>query len=273
MKSKDLYPSIFSRHAQAYDRRLDQIMSSGEARGRQRVLDLVDARPGMRILDLACGPGNLARRLAAAVAPGGEVVGVDLAPGMIEVARSRAIPNARFELMDIEELSFPSASFDAATCGHGLQFAPNLERALGEARRVLRGASRFAASVPVEPPGQGVIALLDAIVDRHLPPAPRAIDQEATRRTVSDPDLLSQAARDAGFADARVEVLEEKVVWESAEQLVALFTSWWDCAARLERLTDEQRAAFIDDALDSLHRGHTGTIETASRSLVLDATA
>ncbi len=273
MKSKDLYPWIFSRHAQAYDRRLDQIMASGEARGRQRVLDLVDARPGMRILDLACGPGNMARRLAAAVAPGGEVVGVDLAPGMIEVARSLALPNARFELMDIEELSFPTASFDAATCGHGLQFAPHLDRALSEARRVLRGASRFAASVPVGLPGQGVIGLLDAVVDRHLPAAPRPIDQEATRRTVSDPELLTQAAREAGFADARVEVIEEKVVWQSADQLVALFTSWWDCAVRMERLTDEQRAAFIDDALQTLQRGHTGTIETASRSLVLDASA
>lgn len=273
MKSKDLYPSIFSRHAEAYDRRLDQIMSNGEARGRQRVLDLVEARPGMRILDLACGPGNLSRRLAAAVAPRGEVVGVDLAPGMIEVARKRAIPNARFELMDIEELSFPSASFDAATCGHGLQFAAHLDRALGEARRVLRRASRMAASVPAGSPSHGVIGLLDAVVDRHLPAAPRAIDQDATRRTVSDPDLLTQAANDAGFVDARVEVIEEKVVWRSAEQLVALFTSWWDCAARMESLTDEQRASFIDDALDTLHRNHTGTIETTSRSLVLDATA
>jgi ubiquinone/menaquinone biosynthesis C-methylase UbiE len=273
VKSKDLYPSIFSRHAQAYDRRLDQLMSSGEARGRQRVLDLIDARPGMRILDLACGPGNLARRLAAAVAPGGEVVGVDLAPGMIEVARSLAIPNARFELMDIEELSFPSGSFDAAACGHGLQFVPHLDRALSEAHRVLRHSSRFAASVPVGSPSQGVLSLLDAVVDRHLPAAPRAVDQDETRRTIADPDLLSRAARDAGFADARVEVLEETVVWQSAEQLVALCTSWWDCAARLERLTEEQRAAFIDDALDTLHGSHTGTIETASRSLVLDATA
>ena len=84
---------------------------------------------------------------------------------------------------------------------------------------------------------------------------------------------MLEAARSAGFADARVEVIEEKVVWQSAEQLVALFTSWWDCAVRIERLSDEQRAAFIDDALDTLHRSHTGTIETASRSLVLAASA
>ena len=273
MKAKDLFPAIFSRHAEAYDRRLDQVMSRGEARGRQRVIDLVAGRPGMRILDLACGPGNLTRRLARSVAPGGEVVGVDLAPGMIEVARSRAIPHARFELMDIEELAFPDASFDAATCGHGLQFVPHLDRALGEARRVLRPGTKFAASVPVGAPSQGVQDMLDLVMARHLPAAPRAVDQGATRETVSDPKTFAAAAAGAGFAEARIETIDETVRWESVEQLVALFTSWWDCAARLERLTEEQQAAFIDDALETLRREHEGPLVTTARSLVLDATA
>ena len=122
VKSKDLYPAIFTRHAAAYEQRLEQAMDRGEARGRERVIELAGARPGMRILDLACGPGNLSARLAALVRPGGEVVGVDLAPGMVERARARGVANARFEVMDIEELGLADASFDAATCGHGLHF-------------------------------------------------------------------------------------------------------------------------------------------------------
>src|SRR5260370_22139437 len=125
-------------------------MGRGEARGRWRVLELVDAKPGMRALDLACGPGTLSRRLAQQVSPGGEVVGVDLAPGMIEVARVAQIPNARFEVMDIERLTFDDAYIDSAVCGHGMQFAPELGAALGEARRVFRTEARFAASVPVD---------------------------------------------------------------------------------------------------------------------------
>lgn len=273
MKSKDLFPAIFSRHAEAYDRRLDQIMARGEARGRTRVLELVDARPGMRILDLACGPGNLSRRLASAVAPGGEVVGVDLAPGMIDVARSRGIRNARFELMDIEELGFADASFDAAACGHGLQFVPHLARALSEARRVLRPGSTLAASVPVGAPSQGVQDLLDAVIARHLAPAPRAADRDETQKTVSDPRAFQLAAEAAGFASARVETIDEMAVWQSADQLVAMFTSWWDCAARLERLDEDQRAAFIDDALATLHARYAGSIETSARNLVLCAIA
>ena len=273
MKSKELFPSIFSRHAAAYDRRLDEVMRRGEAGGRQRVIDVVDARPGMRILDLACGPGNLTRRLAARVAPDGEVVGVDLAEGMIELARSRHTQHARFEVMDIEVLAFPDGSFDAAACGHGLQFAPHVDRALSEARRVLRQGSIFAASVPVGSPSQGVRELLDSVIRRRLPPPPRAVDQDATLRLVADGSAMARAARDAGFSAAGVEVIEEKVVWQSAEQLVALFTSWWDCAARMEGLDADQRAAFIDDALDTLHREHQGPLETSSRTLVLRATA
>src|SRR5258707_11082878 len=101
VKSKDFFPAVFSRHAEAYQRRLEDIMARGEARGRTRVIELARARPGMRILDLACGPGNLSRRLAARVAPGGEVVGVDLAPGIIYLALAADTPNARFEGMDI----------------------------------------------------------------------------------------------------------------------------------------------------------------------------
>jgi ubiquinone/menaquinone biosynthesis C-methylase UbiE len=273
MKSKELYPAIFSRHAAAYEDRLEQVMSRGEARGRQRVVDLVEARPGMRILDIACGPGNLSARLAELVFPGGEVVGVDLAPGMIERARARALPNARFEVMDMERLDFADASFDAVTCGHGLQFAPRLDRALGEARRVLRPGSRFAASVPVGSPSKGVQELLDSVIDRLLPPAPRAVDQDETRRTVSDPLALEAAIRNAGFGEVGVEVVEEEVVWESADHLVALLASWWDCAARLEGVDAEARATFIAEATEVLRRDYPGSIATSSRNLVAFATA
>src|SRR5437762_8256721 len=88
LKSKDLYPAVFSRYAEVYQKRLESIMSRRESRSRLRLIELVGAQPGMRIIDLACGPGTLTRVLAADVTPGGEVVGVDLAPGMVELARS-----------------------------------------------------------------------------------------------------------------------------------------------------------------------------------------
>jgi ubiquinone/menaquinone biosynthesis C-methylase UbiE len=269
MKSKELFPAIFSRHAAAYQRRLDEVMLRGEARGRQRAIELVNARPGMRLLDLACGPGNLSRPLAALVSPGGEVVGVDLAPGMIELARSAWIPNARFEVMDIEHLSFPDGSFDAAVCGHGLQFMSDVGAALREARRVLRPKASFVASVPITPVKDSVWAMLDSVIDRWLPPPPKAIDQDATRSVVANAGALKLAALAAGFESAQVEVVEEAVHWESAEQLVSMFASFWDCAARLEGVGAETRQAFIEEATVTLEREHPGTIETVGRNHVL----
>src|SRR5207247_9779308 len=71
VKSKELYPAVFSRHAEAYKARLDEIMARGEARGRLRMLEGSGAAPGMTVLDLACGPGNIKRLLAQRARHGG----------------------------------------------------------------------------------------------------------------------------------------------------------------------------------------------------------
>jgi ubiquinone/menaquinone biosynthesis C-methylase UbiE len=225
----------------------------------------------MRILDLACGPGNLSRRLAAQVAPGGEVIGIDLALGMIELARSAEIPSARFEVMDIEQLAFADATFDGAVCGHGLQFAPDLGRALREARRVLKAGGGLAASVPVSTVQEAAWNLLYTVLDRWLPPRTEVVDQKPTRDTVGDRQALRQAALDAGFASATVEVIEEQVQWESAEHLVSMFTGWWDCASRLDTVEPSRREGFMQDAVATLKREHPGTISTTARNHVLDA--
>src|SRR5712691_10435702 len=245
MKSKEFFPDVFSRHAEAYQQRLEGIMANGEARGRTRVIELAEARPGMRVLDLACG--------------------------MIDLATRAGIPNARFQVMDLERLDFAGATFDAAVCGHGLQFVPDLARALREARRVLRSPGRLAASVPVSLRGGSAWTILDAVVDRWLPPAPKMVDQQPTRETVSDPRAFRQAALDAGFLTADVEAIDEEAHWESAAQMVSMLMSWWDCASRLEGMDAATRQAFMTDATETLTRQHPGAIETAGRNLVLIA--
>ncbi|HEX7263815.1 MAG TPA: methyltransferase domain-containing protein [Candidatus Dormibacteraeota bacterium] len=271
VKAKEFFPDLFSRHAESYRQRLEDIMARGEARGRMRMLELAGLQPRMRVLDLACGPGNLSRLVAARIAPGGEVVGIDLAPGMIDLARRSGIVGASFEVMDIEQLAFADATFDGAICGHGLQFAPNLSRALSEARRVLKPGGRLAASVPASPIRDCVWGLLDGVIDRWLPSAPEVIDAGPTRQTIRDPHALRQAALGAGFASATVVQLEEVVHWESAEHLVSMFMGWWDCASRMENVNLDTREALKKDAIAVLKRDHPGTISTTGRNLVLVA--
>jgi len=271
LKSKDLYPAVFSRYAEVYQKRLESIMSRRESRSRLRLIELVGAQPGMRIIDLACGPGTLTRVLAADVTPGGEVVGVDLAPGMVELARRSSPPNASFEVMDIEHLAFADGVFDAAVCGHGLQFVPDLDQALRETRRVLRQGGTFAASVPLSGLKESVWELIDSVVDRHLPPPPEIADARETRATVRDAGALESAAAGAGFGEVSVEAIEEAVVWESAEQLVSMFMGWWDFAYRIEGLDARSRQAFMDEATEVVRRQHPGAIKTVGRNLVLSA--
>jgi ubiquinone/menaquinone biosynthesis C-methylase UbiE len=275
--AKDLFPSSFSRVAHAYKQRLDEVMARGEARGRIAVIDWILPLPGQRILDLACGPGTLTYPLAKSVSPGGEVVGIDLATRMIELAQRDApagLP-VRFELMDMEDLRFPDHSFDAAVSGHGLQFVPDLGRALAETRRVLRPGARMAASVPVDPlqPSEAQ-AILERSVGGALPPAPKARDQFATRRIVEDAGAFASAARQAGFEAAEVVRYEESTSWASPKHFIDMSAGWWSMAIRLERLTPGERAALLERATRAIEAElGTGPLQIAGATNVLQAIA
>src|SRR2546429_10014594 len=134
-----------------------------------------------------------------------------------------------------------------------------------EAPREQRPRARFAASVPWNGGTRRPWIVLDQVADRWLPPAPVAADQQATRATIGDPGAFRDAALQAGFAHAEVEAIDEKVVWQSAEQLVARCMSWWDLASRVEALQPERRGALMEGAGTTPRRGHPGPIETYGR--------
>jgi len=274
--AKDLYPGTFSRVATEYKRRLDEVMARGEARGRTAVIDWLELRPGKRVLDLGCGPGTLSYRLAQAVAPGGDVVGIDLAPGMIDVARQHAPAGLplRFELMDMEDLRFADGYFDATACGHGLQFVPHLARALSEAHRVLRPGSRMAASVPIDPEQVSEAqAIFERSVGGDLPPAPQARDQFETRRAVSDEIAFATVAKQAGFSAARVVRYDESTTWASPRHYVELAAGWWSMAVRLDRVSATERAAILARAIAAIEMDlGPGPLRIAGATNVLLAT-
>ena len=106
------------------------------------ILELAQIREGMRVLDLACGSGEPSLSLASAVGPTGHVVATDIVPGMLEIAeenaRRKSLSNIEFRIADAEAIPFPDESFDAVTCRFGAMFFSDPERAMIEARRVLK---------------------------------------------------------------------------------------------------------------------------------------
>ncbi|MFT0763399.1 methyltransferase domain-containing protein [Actinomyces sp. F1_1611] len=97
--------------------------------------------PGLRVLDVGCGPGSITRELAERF-PGSQFVGVDREPAVL---RTGDLPNLRFEVGDAYQLAFPDASFDVVHAHQVLQHLGDPVAALREFRRVVRPGGIVAA--------------------------------------------------------------------------------------------------------------------------------
>jgi SAM-dependent methyltransferase len=129
---------------------------------------LAKLRQGEHVLDLACGTGVVAR-LAADEVGDGVVVGVDVNPGMLAVARTASGERTiEWHEAGAEGLPLGEGSFDVAFCQLALQFFSDRAGALREVRRVLRPGGRVVINVPGPTPA--LFAVLEEALRRHVGP-------------------------------------------------------------------------------------------------------
>ena len=139
--------AVFDSVAERYDL-MNDLMSAGIHRWwKSEMVRWLAPRPGQRMLDVAGGTGDVARRTLPRLA-GGLAIVCDANPQMLELGRARAIDDGIFEGIewlcgDAEALPFADHSFDLYTIAFGLRNVTNIDRALAEARRVLKLGGRF----------------------------------------------------------------------------------------------------------------------------------
>ena len=199
-------------------------------------LDLLDPRPGERILDIGCGEGTLTRKIAER---GATLLGIDNSPEMIAAARAKGVDAL---LLAAEDMQF-FAEFDAAFSNATLHWVLHKEQAARAIFRALRGGGRFAGEMG----GEGNLkrlreALDDELIIRgYVPPI------EASNWYAS-PDEFAAVYEVAGFREIDARLIERPTPIEHgvAEWVTTFRRGWLDRAQVPESERAEIGAAVAD---------------------------
>ena len=212
------------------------------------LLDRIAPTNGESVLDVACGTGVVARRLAERCHVG-RLVGVDLNGAMLSVARakSREVEWTEGSALD---LPFAARSFGVVLCQLGLQFFPDRPQALREMARVLRPTGRLGLSVysAIEhtPAAHAFVQALDKFLGGEASRTKRA------EHLSCGADEVGNWVRQAGFGRVRVETVTKQIGFPSALDYVRFQLTATPMAALLKEEDDAGRERVIKAITDDV---------------------
>ena len=221
----------------------------------------VELRPGDRVLDVACGTGNVTIPLARR---GAMMTGVDIAPNLLEQARARAAMEGltiQFDEGDAEQLPYPDGTFDVVVTMFGAMFAPRPGVVSAEFGRVLKpgGLLAMANWTPAGFSGQ-----MFRVGGRHVPPPPGIVA----------PALWGDAAVVRERLTAEFREIETKVVAMDFELAmdpagaVAFFRRYFGPTQMAFRRLDEAGQAALEGDLTALWTGANVAEDPAVHTLI-----
>jgi SAM-dependent methyltransferase len=204
--------------AAAWDR-WDPTLEAWLSPATELMLDLCGVGAGSAVLDVAAGSGGQTAAAARRVGPAGRVLATDISPAILEYAarRTAAFGTVTVAVQDGEELSVPSADFDAVISRLGLIYFPDQGRALAGMRAALRRGGRIGAIVYGPADLNGFFSVPVGIVRRRAQLPPPAAGQPGPF-SLSGPGALAEVLTGAGFTDVEVHAVDAPLRMASAEE-------------------------------------------------------
>ena len=215
-------------------------------------------KPGERVLDVACGTGNLAIPAARA---GAEVTGVDIAANLLEQARARAESEGlkiQFDEGDAEALPYPDAAFDSVITMFGAMFAPRPELVAAELTRVCAPGGRI---VMANWTPEGFIGQMFKVTGTHVPPPPNMPsplkwgDESTVRERLSE-----------GIAD--VQLTKQICLFNypfPPAAVVEYFRMYYGPTQRAFAALDDEKQAALRKDLEALWTEHNQASDNTTR--------
>ena len=188
------------------------------------LLEEARLQPGEQLLDVATGPGTVARLAAERLGRGGRVVATDISAAMLEIARQKPRADNAAEIHYVQSpaapLTAPGSAFDVVTCQQGLQFFPDRGAAIREMFRALRPGGRLAVAVWRELELQTSFSAIDAAL-REVLTADQAEPYGAPFKWPRADELVA-ALKGQGFGEVAVIQRTLPLVYEGGiEQALA----------------------------------------------------
>jgi SAM-dependent methyltransferase len=213
--------------------------------GAEEFIARLALQPGVRLLDVACGSGNLALPAARA---GAVVTGVDIATNLLEQARSRAESESltiQFDEGDAENLPYDAAAFDVIVSMFGAMFAPRPELVAAELVRVCRPGGRIAMANWT---ADGIIGQMFKIGGKYVPPPPNM----PSPLQWGDEETVRQRLRD-GIADLQLtrQICPFVYPFPPAE-VVEFFRTYYGPTQRIFDALDSNGQAMLRNDLERL---------------------